>query len=110
MAKMIRRDDSFEFQFVMDYAEFGLRINFEAAAALYEKARTMEDLPQRKSICLAGLQFMFSSWEDFALLLLGFNKRKVGEPYLDQFLFAKGQKLGSSPIPSVFKNYQSARQ
>ena len=38
MAKMIRRDDSFEFQFVMDYAEFGLRINFEAAAALYEKA------------------------------------------------------------------------
>ena len=38
------------------------------------------------------LQFMFSSWEDFALLLQGFKKRKVEAIPLDRFLRREGSK------------------
>lgn len=108
--ELVTFDDSMEWQFVLDYVDFGLRINFESALVHYEKAITVETETLRKQISLSGMQFMFSSWEDFALLLQAFKKRKEEGLPIFQYLWRKGQKKGSSDVPSVFKNYVSARQ
>ena len=48
-----------EGQFVSDYSEFAMRMNFNAVTALLEKARTISDHIEQKSICLSGLQFRY---------------------------------------------------
>lgn len=103
-------DDFLEWTFVLDYAEFGAKINLLAVTTLYEKALSLENDPERKSLCLSGQQMMFSSWEDFALLLQAFRKRKDFNLHLHRFMAREEQKQGSTDIPNIFKNYQSARQ
>jgi len=105
-----KSDDYLEWQFVLDYAEFGARINLLAVIPLLEKARSLDACPERKSLCLSGQQLMFSSWEDFALLLKAFQKRKVSSLHIHRFMAREEQKQGSTDIPNIFKNYQSARQ
>src|ERR1044072_3693921 len=106
----VQVDDSLEWEFVLDYASFGLRINFESVCVLYEKALSIEDSIVRKSICLNGMQLMFSSWEDFALLLQALKKRKDEGLPIYQYLWREGQRQGSTDVPSIFKNYESERQ
>jgi hypothetical protein len=102
--------DMLEWQFVLDYAAFGLRINFEAVWVLYEKALSLTDIVLIKALCLSGMQLMFSSWEDFALLLQAFRKRKDEGLHIYRFLGREEQKEGSSDVPRVFKHYISARK
>jgi len=59
------KDDALiEGQFVPDYSEFAMRMNFYAVTALLEKARTISDSIEQKSICLSGLQL---SYEDMGV-------------------------------------------
>jgi hypothetical protein len=109
-SKRVKLDESVERQFILDYAGFALRLNFETVIVLYEKALTIEDSILRKSICLSGMQFMFSSWEDFALLLQAFRIRKEKGLPVYRYLWREGQSKGSSDVPSIFKRYESARQ
>jgi len=102
--------DYLEWQFVLDYASFGMRINFEAVIVLYEKALSITDTIKQKSLCLSGMQLMFSSWEDFALLLQSFIRRKNEGLHLYRYLVGEQQKQGSSDVPSKFKRFTSARE
>lgn len=74
-----RDDDVIEWQFVLDYALFALQMNFLAVTALLENARSVSEAVSRKSICLSGLQLVYSSYEDFAILLHAFRNRKEGK-------------------------------
>src|SRR5437868_3493545 len=70
-------DAKIESQFLTDYLVFGLQINWNCIRTLLEQARKAADgsLVQ-KSLCVSGLQVMYSSWEDFALLLHAIRARK----------------------------------
>lgn len=103
-------DELIEWQFVKDYAEFALQMNFLAIAALLEKARSVSDLIKRKSICLSGLQLLYSSYEDFAILLHAFRNRITGK-HLHLTIGVEDQgNTGSTAMPRIFKRYESARQ
>jgi len=103
-------DDFLEWQFVLDYAEFASQMNFLAISALLEKARSLSDLAKRKSICLSGLQLLYSSYEDFAILLHAFRKRIDGK-HLHLTIGVEDQSnSGSTGMPRIFKQYESARQ
>src|SRR5438067_1234178 len=102
-------DDVIEWQFVIDYAEFALQMNFLAISALLEKARSINDPVRRKSVCLSGLQLLYSSYEDFAILLHAFRNRKDGK-HLHLTIRVEDQtKTGSTGVPRIFKHYESAR-
>jgi hypothetical protein len=103
-------DEVIEWQFVKDYGEFALQMNFLGCAALLEKARSVENAVKRKSICLSGLQFLYSSYEDFAILLHAFRNRIEGK-HLHLTIGVEDQRrLGSTDIPRIFKHYEFARQ
>jgi hypothetical protein len=106
----VKDDDVIEWQFVQDYAEFALQMNFQAITALLEKARSVADPIRRKSICLSGLQLLYSSYEDFSILLHAFKNRKDGK-HLHLTIGVEDQtKTGSTGVPRIFKHYESARQ
>ena len=111
-AKNIRiKDDALiERQFVSDYSEFAMRMNFYAITALLEKARSISDHIEQKSICLSGLQLRFSSYEDFALLLHAF-RNKINGKNLHLTIGVEDQpKRGSTSLPRIFKHFASARE
>lgn len=103
-------DDLIEWQFVTDYSDFALRMNFFVIVSLLEKARSVSDPIERKSICLSGLQLLYSSYEDFAILLHAFRNRMKGK-HLHLTIGIEDQpRSGSSAMPRIFKRYQSTRQ
>lgn len=103
-------DDIIEWQFVEDYSRFALQMNFLAIVALLEKARSISDPIKRKSICLSGLQLLYSSYEDSAILLHAFLEKKNGK-HLHLTIGIEDQgKSGRSPMPRIFKHFESARQ
>ncbi len=103
-------DDLIEWQFVSNYAEFALAMNFNAITSLLEKARTVSDATKRKSVCLSGLQMLYSSYEDFAILLHAFKNRRDGK-HLHLTIGVEDQsKMGSTNAPRIFKHFESARQ
>lgn len=109
-AERARDDEVIEWQFVKDYGEFALQMNFLACAALLEKARTIESPIKRKNVCLTGLQFLYSSYEDFAILLHAFRSR-IGGKHLHLSIGVEDQpRAGSTDMPRIFKHYESARQ
>ncbi len=84
--------------------------NFQATTALLEKARSVVDPIRRKSICLSGLQLLYGSYEDFAILLHAFKNRKDGR-HLHLTIGVEDQtRTGSTGVPRIFKHYESARQ
>ena len=105
------KDDALiEGQFVSDYSEFAMRMNFYAVTALLEKARAISDHMEQKSICLSGLQLRYSSYEDFALLLHAF-KNKINGKHLHLTIGVEDQtRKGSTSFPRIFKHFQSARE
>lgn len=106
----VKDDELIEWQFVSDYAEFALRMNFLTITVLLEKARTIEDPVKRKSICLSGLQYLYSSYEDFAILLLAFRERINGK-HLHLTIGVEDQnRKGGTEVPRIYKRYESARQ
>ena len=106
----VKDDTLIESQFVSEYSEFALRMNFYAIIALLEKARTISDPIERKSICLSGLQLRYSSYEDFAVLLHAFRK-KINGKHLHLTIGVEEQpRKGSTSLPRIFKHFESARQ
>lgn len=106
----MRDDTLIERHFVSNYSEFAMRMNFYAVTALLEKARTISDHLEQKSICLSGLQLLYSSYEDFALLLHAFKNRIHGK-HIHLTIGVEGQtRQGSTSFPRVFKHFQSARE
>lgn len=105
------KDDALiEGQFVSDYSEFAMKMNFYAVTALLEKARTISDHIEQKSICLSGLQLRYSSYEDFALLLHAF-RNKINGKHLHLTIGVEDQtKKRSTSFPRIFKHFQSARE
>lgn len=105
------KDDALiEGQFVSDYSEFAMRMNFYAVAALLEKARTISDHIEQKSICLSGLQLRYSSYEDFALLLHSLKNKINGKHIHLTIGVENNTNKGSISFPRIFKNFQSSRQ
>ena len=49
-AARVKDDELIEWQFVKDYGEFALQMNFLGCAALLEKVRDVENPVRRKSI------------------------------------------------------------
>ncbi len=110
MTTRARDDELIEWQFAKDYGEFALQMNFLAAVALLEKARSTDDPIKRKSICLTGLQLLYSSYEDFAILLHAFRNR-IGGRHLHLTIGVEDHAgVGSTAMPRIFKQYESARQ
>jgi hypothetical protein len=106
----IKDDELIEWQFVSDYAEFALRMNFLAITTMLEKARAITDPTKRKSICLSGLQYLYGSYEDFAILLHAFRERINGR-HLHLTIGVEDQnRRGSTTVPKILKHYESARQ
>lgn len=105
------KDDALiEGQFVSDYSEFAMRMNFYAVTALLEKGRTISDYMEQKSICLSGLQLRYSSYEDFALLLHAIRNRINGK-HLHLTIGVEDQpRKGSTSLPRIFKCFTSARE
>jgi hypothetical protein len=103
-------DDLIEWQFVEDYSNFALKINFLAITALLEKARSVSDPIKRKSICLSGLQLLYSSYEDHAILLHAFLNKKGGKHLHLTIGFEKQDRLGSTDMPQIFKYFNSTRE
>lgn len=105
------KDDALiEGQFVSDYSEFALRMNFYAIVAILEKARTISDHIEKKSICLSGLQLRYSSYEDFALLLHAF-RNKIDGKHLHLTIGVEDQpRKGSTSLPRIFKHFSSAKE
>jgi len=109
-AERARDDEVIEWQFVKDYGEFALQMNFLNCAALLEKARSVQNPVKRKSICLSGLQILYSSYEDFAILLHAFRNRMDGK-HLHLSIGVEDQpRAGSTEMPRIFKHYESAGQ
>jgi len=105
------KDDALiEGQFVSDYSEFAMRMNFYAVTALLEKARTISDHIEQKSICLSGLQLRYSSYEDFALLLHAFRNKINGKNFHLTIGFEDQPRKGSTSLPRIFKHFKSARE
>ena len=105
------KDDALiEGQFVSDYSEFAMRMNFYAITALLEKARTISDHIEQKSICLFGLQLRYSSYEDFSLLLHAFRNKINGENLHLTIGVEDQPRKGSTPLPRIFKHFTSARE
>ena len=77
--KRMKDDALIEGYFVSDYSEFAMRMNFCVVTTLLEKARTISNYKEQKSICLSGFQLLYSSYEDFALLLHAFRNKINGE-------------------------------
>jgi hypothetical protein len=103
-------DDLIEWQFVTDYSEFALKMNFLAIVALLEKARSEIDTIKRKSICLSGLQLLYSSYEDHAILLHAFRNKIEGK-HLHLTIGVEDQgRSGSTAMPRIFKCFKSAQQ
>lgn len=106
----VKDDTLIEKQFVADYSKFALRMNFSAIIALLERARTVSDHIERKSICLSGLQLRYSSYEDFAVLLHAF-RNKINGKHLHLSLGVEDQpRKGSTLMPRIFKHFKSARR
>jgi len=105
------KDDALiEPQFVKDYAEFALQMNFLHIIALLEKARSLSDPINRKSICLSALQILYSSYEDLAILLQAFRNKLKGK-HLHLTIGVEGQgRKGSTEMPKIFKQFKSASQ
>ena len=111
-AASIRTKDDIliERQFVSGYSEFALRMNFYAIIALLEKARSVSDPTECKIICLSGLQLLYSSYEDFAVLLHAF-KNRIGGKKLHLTIGVEDQpREGTSSLPRIFKHFKSVRQ
>lgn len=103
-------DDLIELRFILDYAAFGLLINFRSLIVLLRAARTLPNDIDRKSICLSAWQGHLSSFEDFALLLHAILNKPHG-PHLHRGLgFARQQRQGSTDLPGILKRYRSARE
>ena len=109
--KIRMKDDALiEGQFVSDYSEFAMRMNFYAVTAFLEKARAISDHKEQKSICLSGIQLRYSSYEDFAILLHAF-KNKINGKHLHLTIGVEDQtRKGSTSFPRIFKHFQSARE
>jgi hypothetical protein len=107
---MTKDNDLIEWQFVNDYAGFALRMNFLAIVTFLEKARFLSDPVERKSICLSGLQLLYGSYEDFAILLQAFRNRISGR-HLHLSIGAEDKsRKGSTVLPKIFKRFESVRQ
>ncbi|MCY4386206.1 MAG: hypothetical protein OXC18_03770 [Desulfurellaceae bacterium] len=103
-------DDLLELPFIQDYSQFALQMNFRAIVPLLKAARATSDSIERKSICLSGKQFLYSSYEDFAILLNAFRNRSSGKHlHLTIGVEDQGRK-GSTTVPSILKRYDSIRQ
>jgi len=106
----VENDELIEWEFVSDYAEFALQMNFLAITTMLEKARDVTDPAKRKSICLSGLQYLYSSYEDFAILLHAFRER-IGGRHLHLTIGVEDQnRRGGTVVPKILKHYESARQ
>lgn len=104
-------DNMLERQFIFDYATFGSKINLNAIVTLLEKAGNTEDFSTKKGLCLSGMQLLFSSYEDFSLLLHSFQKKKNQNKHIHLSLGCeKKDEEGSTFVPRIFKKYESARQ
>lgn len=103
-------DNLIEQWFVKDYGEFALQMNLLAITALLEKARSVSDTVKRKSICLSGLQLLYSSYEDHAIVLHAFRNRITGK-HLHLTIGVEDQsRIGSTAMPRILKHYESVRQ
>lgn len=103
-------DDLIEWQFVEDYSKFALQMNFLAIVTLLEKARSASDPIKRKSICLSGLQLLYSSYEDHAILLHAFRE-KINGKHIHLTIGVENQgRTGGTRMPRIFKRFDSARQ
>ena len=103
-------DDLLELPFIQDYSQFALRMNFRAIVPLLKAARATSDSIERKSICLSGRQFLYSSCEDFAILLHAFRNRVSGK-HLHLTMGVENQsRTGSTAVPRILKRYDSMQQ
>ena len=99
-----------ELPFIQDYSQFALQMNFRAIVPLLKAARETSDSIERKSICLSGKQFLYSSYEDFAILLHAFRNRVSGK-HLHLTIGVENQsRAGSTAVPRILKRYDSMRQ
>lgn len=98
-------DDVLEFPFIQDYAKFALRMNFRAIVPLLKEARLVSDPSESKSICLSGLQLLYSSYEDSAILLHAFRNRIKGK-HLHLTIGVEDQsRTGSTAMPQMLHNF-----
>jgi hypothetical protein len=105
-------DDLIEHRFIIDYAAFGLLINFRSLDVLLKTARKLPaNSIDRKSISLSAYQALLSSFEDFAILLQAILRKHRNGQHLHRGLgFARQQRQGSTDIPRDLKQYRSAHE
>ena len=103
-------DERIERWFVFDYAAFSLQMNFRDITTLLEGVRAIANDPLRKSLCVSCMQLLWSSYEDFAILLDAIVRRRDGA-HLHCTLGVEPQtKRGSTGLPRVLKRFTSARE
>jgi hypothetical protein len=102
-------DDQIEIGFIMNYAAFGLLINFRSLAAILNAARATSNPLEKRSLSLSAWQALLSSYEDFAMLLLAILNKKNGQHLRHSLGFGRQTREGSTPVPRILKRYVSAR-
>lgn len=100
-------DDVIEPDFVMNYSEFALQINFNSVVALLEKTYIEKDPIKIKCICLNGIQLLYSSLEDFSILLHALINKKNGFQLHCSIGVDIKTREGSTFVPNKLKEFKS---
>jgi len=100
-------DDVIEPDFVMNYSEFALQINFNSVVALLEKTYIEQDPIKIKCICLNGIQLLYSSLEDFSILLHALINKKNGFQLHRSIGVDIKTREGSTFVPNKLKEFKS---
>jgi hypothetical protein len=104
------RDDDLEREFLSDFVQFGASINCDSVLSIRNTAYSTEDVLSRKRLGVSALQFVYSSFEGFAILLHAILARKRGERFIQVSVSGEGQRLGSTTFPAILKRAVPARQ
>lgn len=98
-----------ERELLRDYMRFAVPLNTLTVLPILERAKAASVGLERKQLCTAGLQLLYGSCEDFAVLLHAILARKRQNVSLQVSLSGEGQRRGSTTFPAILKRPMLAR-
>lgn len=105
-----QNEDQIEVGFIMNYAAFGLLVNFRSLVVVLRAARATSNDLEKKSLSLSAWQALLSSYKDFALLLHAILNKKNGRHLHHSLGFARQSRHGSTSVPGILKRDRSPRE
>jgi hypothetical protein len=105
-AFMTATNEQLEHDFIEDYAGFAAQINPRTITTLVREATAAKDPTGVKLLATAGLQLVYTSIEDFAVLLQAIIQRK-NDSYLHHAM-SETKQQGATSYPKILKKGNNA--